>query len=57
MIFNYYCHYLGQTAPLPSRVQLNQQEQQQQGNQQQTSEQQQTMQPAVEIEIRPEQTL
>ncbi|CAK1599573.1 unnamed protein product [Parnassius mnemosyne] len=56
----------GQTAPLPSRIQQSQQEQQQQqqqqqqpqpqGNQQQTSEQQ-TTQPAVEIEIRPEQTL
>ncbi|XP_045542138.1 zinc finger protein 665 [Papilio machaon] len=42
----------GQTTPLPSRVQLNQQEQ----GSQQTSESQ-NLQPVVEIEIRPDQTL
>ncbi|CAB3236961.1 unnamed protein product [Arctia plantaginis] len=45
----------GQTAPLPCRVQLNQQEQQQQ-TQQQSTEQQNT-QPAVEVEHHTEQTL
>ncbi|KAH9645885.1 hypothetical protein HF086_010084 [Spodoptera exigua] len=45
----------GQTTPLPSRIQQNQQEQQQQQTQQ-NSEQQNT-QPAVEVELHAEQTL
>ncbi|XP_022834318.1 zinc finger protein 665-like [Spodoptera litura] len=45
----------GQTTPLPSRIQQNQQEQQQQQTQQ-NSEQQST-QPAVEVELHAEQTL
>lgn len=46
----------GQTAPLPSRIQQNQQEQQQ-GSQQQQSTEQQGTQTAVEVELRNDQTL
>lgn len=46
----------GQTAPLPSRIQQNQQEQQV-SQQQTTSEQQQNTQNTVEMEHNSEQTL
>lgn len=51
MIPQYMFLLLGQTAPLPSRIQQNQQDQQQQQTEQQNT------QPAVEVEHHAEQAL